>query len=407
LHKENLWTKDFISITAISFFIFFAFYVLIAVLPLYLVGTLGAGADKVGLVVTLFLLAAIIIRPFAGKLLSKGSKKKILIYSATLFLVGMMLYPLATNIWALLILRVFHGFTFGIITTVKGTICAEIIPASRRGEDISYFSMAMSLAMVFGPYLGLILANVNAYNTAFIICIIISAVNVVLAMYMKVPEVSEKPNRLPEKGKFSWNDIFDKKAAPFALTTFILACSYSGVSAFLSLYAKDLNLVETASYFFIVFAVFVLISRPFTGRWSDQFGTKVIIYPCMILFAVGMFFLSQAHTSIMILIAGALIGIGYGSLSPIFQTQTISSVEPHRVGIANSLFFNSIDAGMAIGAFFFGIIASVSNYSNIYLVGVILIVVAGLIYSALVQKIKIQELLPDVTFVGADEEATL
>jgi len=154
---------------------------------MFLVGTLHAGTDKVGLVVTLFLLAAIIIRPFSGQWVSKGSQKKILTYSPIAFLIGAMLYPFATNIWTLLLLRVFHGLTFGIITTVKGTICAELIPSSRRGEGLSYFSLAMCLAMVIGPYIGLNLANNNAYNTAFIICIVISAINIILALLMNVP----------------------------------------------------------------------------------------------------------------------------------------------------------------------------------------------------------------------------
>jgi predicted MFS family arabinose efflux permease len=217
-----------------------------------------------------------------------------------------MLYPIATNLWELLILRVLHGITFGIITTVKGTICAELIPASRRGEGLSYFSMAMSLAMVFGPYIGLKFANVNAFNTAFIVCMIVSAVNILLALLMKVPEKIKNSNETSKKSSFSWNDIFDRNAAPFALATFILACAYSGVSAFLSLYAKSLGMVEAASSFFIIYAVFVLVSRPFTGRWSDKFGTKVIIYPCLIIFAVGMLLLSQTRFSGMMLLAGAL-----------------------------------------------------------------------------------------------------
>jgi predicted MFS family arabinose efflux permease len=390
VHKEKLWTKDFISITGISFFVFLAFYVALSVLPLYMVGTLHAGTDKVGLTITLFLLAAIIIRPFAGKWVSNGSEKKILVYSSIGFFIATLFYPMATNIWALLILRVLHGITFGIITTAKGTICAEIIPTSRRGEGLSYFSMAMSLAMVFGPYIGLKFADINSYNTAFILCMAISAVNIGLALLMKVPERKEKVNVTSEKIKFSWNDIFDKKAAPFALSTFILACAYSGISAFLALYAKELGMVATASSFFIIYAVFVLISRPFTGRWSDKFGAKVIIYPCIAIFAVGMLLLSETRFSGMMLIAGALIGIGYGSVTPVFQTKTISSVEPHRVGIANSLFFNSMDAGMAIGAFVLGIVASAAGYRSIYMIGLALIVVCGLIYFALTQKNQVQ-----------------
>lgn len=46
-------------------------------------------------------------------------------------------------------------------------------------------------------------------------------------------------------------------------------------------------------------------------------------------------------------VSGALIGIGYGSVTPVFQTQIISSVEPHKIGVANSLFFNAMDAGGA------------------------------------------------------------
>lgn len=387
MHKEKLWTKDFISITVISFFIFLVFYVLLTALPLYLVGTLHAGTDKVGLVVTLFLVLAIIIRPFAGQWVGKGSQKKILVYSAIAFLIATMLYPFATNIWILLLLRVFHGITFGIITTVKGTICAELIPTSRRGEGLSYFSMAMSLAMVFGPFIGLSLANMNSYNTAFVICMIISAVNIVLASLMRIPQGAAVIIHSEKRG-FSWNDLFDKKAAPFAFAIFILAVAYSGISAFLPLYAKSLGLVTAASYFFLVYAVFILISRPFSGRWSDKWGPRVVIYPCLMLFAVGMFLLSQAHSSGYLLMAGAIIGVGYGSVTPIFQTQIISSVEPQRVGIANSLFFNSMDAGMAIGAYTLGIVAGVTGYPSIYEVGVVLIIVAGLLYFALTQKEK-------------------
>lgn len=404
MNKEKLWTKDYISITTISFSIFLAFYVVLSVLPLYLVDNLHMGTDKVGLVITLFLLAAIIIRPFAGQWVSKGSQKKILVYSSIAFLVASMIYPFATNIWILLALRVFHGITFGILTTVKGTICAEIIPTSRRGEGLSYFSMAMSLAMVFGPYIGLKFANINAYNIAFIICMLVSAANVALALFMKVPETKKKLKVTSEKSRFSWNDLFDKKAAPYAMATFILACSYSGISAFLALYAKDLGLAATASSFFIVYAVFVLVSRPFTGRWSDRFGSKVIIYPSLIIFAAGMLLLNQTHFSGMMLIAGALIGIGYGSVTPIFQTQTISSVEPHRVGIANSLFFNSMDAGMAIGAFVLGIVASSAGYRSIYMIGVVLIVITGLLYFALMQKEKALKAQQDASPEYADEK---
>ncbi|SEP37679.1 MFS transporter [Propionispora vibrioides] len=398
MNNENLWTKNFISITFLSFSIFFAFYILLAILPLYMLGSLNASTDKVDLMVTLFLGAAILIRPFAGQWVGRWSQKKILMYSTIAFFASTLLYPFATNIKALLILRGFHGLAFGVITTVKGTICAEIIPPSRRGEGLSYFSLAMCLAMVLGPYIGLTLANSNSYNIAFAICMGISAANIGLVIITRIPQEAKEQKEMLRESKFSWNDLFDKNAAPFACAIFILACAYSGISAFLALYAKEIGLVKVASYFFLVYAAFMMVSRPFTGRWCDRLGSKVIIYPCLALFAVGMLLLSLAHSSVLILLAGAIIGIGYGSVTPVFQTQIINSVERHRVGIANSLFFNSMDAGMAIGAYVLGIIAGSFGYGGIYMTGFILIVAATLQYFVLTSRVKSEPFLKEEEF---------
>jgi len=389
--KPKLWTKDFINITAISFFIFLAFYILLNALPIQLTNEFGGRANQAGLLLTSFLIAAIVIRPFAGKWVSTGSQKKILIYSAVAFLICTLFYPFITNIWQLYALRVLHGFTFGVITTVKGTISARVIPDSRRGEGLSWFSLAMGLAMVIGPVIGLNLANIGLYNTAFIICIAASAVNTILSMVIHVPKQEHLEKASKIKNKFEFNDLIDKKGAPYALVIFILAFAYSGISSFLSLYAQEINLVKAASTFFVVYAGLMFVFRPFVGVWADRYGASKIVFPCIVLFAIGMALLSLPQTSVIMIAAGALIGIGYGSVTPILQTQIISSVDKERVGIANSLFFNSMDSGMALGAFVLGIVANSYGYSRIYMCGIVLIVIGGLSYFTLVKKKEIRQ----------------
>lgn len=83
--KEKLWTKDFWAITIISFIIFFVFYVQLTLLPIYIADNLHATADKAGLLVTCFLIAAIIIRPFAGQWVGKYSNKTVLMLSSLAF----------------------------------------------------------------------------------------------------------------------------------------------------------------------------------------------------------------------------------------------------------------------------------------------------------------------------------
>lgn len=105
-----------------------------------------------------------------------------------------------------------------------------------------------------------------------------------------------------------------------------------------------------------------------------------MVYPCLFAFTAGLVALGYTNGSIMMIISGGLIGIGYGSVTPVFQTQIISSVEPHKIGVANSLFFNAMDAGMAIGAFIMGMMVEGVGYRAIYLVGALLVVLAGALY---------------------------
>ncbi|MGL5242612.1 MAG: MFS transporter [Kluyvera ascorbata] len=376
--KEKLWTKDFWAITIISFIIFFVFYVLLTLLPIYIADNLHATADKAGLLVTFFLAAAIVVRPFAGQWVGKYSNKTILVLSSLAFLVVTALYPFCHSIEALLFIRVLHGITFGVITTVKGTISARLIPASRRGEGISFFSLAMGLAMVVGPWIGLNMARHSAFTQAFWMCTAVSAIGIVLSLMVRVPPVIRHTDG--SQPKLGFSAMFDRAAMPFALVTFFMTFSYAGVSAFLALYAREPDLMAAASNFLLCYAIFLMFCRAFTGNVCDRKGPKYVVYPCLLAFTIGLVVLGYTHGSASMILAGALIGIGYGSVTPIFQTQIISSVEPHKIGVANSLFFNAMDAGLAIGAFVMGLMVEGVGYRAIYLVGALLVVLAGALY---------------------------
>lgn len=360
------------------------FYVLLTLLPIYIADNLHATADKAGLLVTCFLAAAIVVRPFAGQWVGKYSNKTILVLSSLAFLVVTALYPFCHSIEALLFIRVLHGITFGIITTVKGTISARLIPASRRGEGISFFSLAMGLAMVVGPWIGLNMARHSAFSQAFWMCTAVATIGIVLSLMVRVPPVIRHADG--SQPKLGFSAMFDKAAMPFAMVTFFMTFSYAGVSAFLALYARELDLMAAASNFLLCYAVFLMICRAFTGNVCDKKGPKYVVYPCLFAFTVGLVVLGYTHGSVSMILAGALIGIGYGSVTPIFQTQIISSVEPHKIGVANSLFFNAMDAGLAIGAFVMGLMVEGVGYRAIYLVGAVLVVLAGALYIAQMKR---------------------
>jgi MFS family permease len=116
-----------------------------------------------------------------------------------------------------------------------------------------------------------------------------------------------------------------------------------------------------------VFAVAMLISRPFTGRLFDEMGPNVVIISAILIFAVGLFVLSITTSAWMMLLAGGLIGIGYGTLLPCFQTLAIQASPKHRSAYATATFFTLYDTGIAAGSFILGIVAVYLGYANMYM----------------------------------------
>lgn len=85
MSKSKLWTKDFVAVSMTSFFIFVVFYMMTVTLPLYATDILQADKGSLGLIVTVFLISAIIFRPLSGKWMITFGQKRILVIGAVLF----------------------------------------------------------------------------------------------------------------------------------------------------------------------------------------------------------------------------------------------------------------------------------------------------------------------------------
>ena len=363
MKKQPLWTKDFLSISITSFFLFMGFYVLLTTLPLYILDDLKGDETQVGLIISVFLIAAVISRPFTGKWIDEVGRRKILIASLIVFAVSSLLYFWADSTPALLALRFLHGVGFGMATTATGAIVADIVPNERRGEGLGYYAMFMNLAMVIGPFAGLTIVQYASFLWIFALCTVLSFIAIVLGAFVRIPQKAESSVKHP---KFTLSSLFEKNAVPVAISAGILAFAYSGILSFISVYAKELDLLEAASFFFVVYAAFIIMSRPFTGRWFDAYGENKVIYPAIILFAAGLFLLSQANSTFVFLLSGAIIGLGYGTIVPSLQTVAIKQADPAKRGLATSTFFTLFDTGIGLGSYVLGILAVKSGFASLY-----------------------------------------
>lgn len=384
-NNPKIWTKNFVNIALSNFFIFVVFYALLTILPIYVLDELHGTNAQAGLVVTTLLLAGVLVRPFSGKLLQDFGKKKIVAISMFFFMLSSFMYIWIDSFVAMLALRFFHGIWFGIGTTATGAIAADVIPQSRRGEGLGYFVMSMNLAVVVGPFIALTLLQFVSFDTIFFILSLFMIGGILCTMLINIKVTAEQPQ---VKHKLSLHDLFETKSLPIALTSSLVAFAYSGVISFISIYAKSLDLMEASKYFFVAYAVAMLISRPFAGRLFDSVGPNLVIFTSLILFAIGLVTLSAANSALLLLLSGVLIGLGYGTLLPSFQTLAVQAAPNERSGHATATFFMFFDSGIAVGSYILGIIVSFLGYQHLYFYSALLVLLVMPLYKFIQTKRK-------------------
>ncbi|MCP8969276.1 MFS transporter [Ectobacillus ponti] len=376
MKSARLWTRNFVSVSASSFFLFLAFYYLLVVLPIYSIQSLHGRESEAGLIVTVFLVAAILVRPLAGRWMERFGTHRVFLLSLVIFAGMASLYTLPSSMAGLLLLRFLQGIGFGMATTAAGSIVAAIVPDSRRGEGMGYYAMSMNLAMVLGPFLGLTALHKWGGGVMFLLSFLFAAGALAAAFLIRVPEQSS----VRPAAKAS---ILEMSALRISLIAAVFALVYASILSFVSVYAKKIGLESVSSYFFVVYAAVLLLSRPFTGRLYDRYGANSIVYPAFFCFAAGMLLLSQAEAAAGFLTAAGLIGLGWGTLFPSFQTIAIQGASPARRGAATATFLSIFDFGIGIGSFLVGLLAVHVSFRSLYGYSAIIIAAGAVMYGVL------------------------
>lgn len=379
-NNTKLWTKDFIIITLTSFLVFLTFYLLMTTLTLYAIEQFKSSQTEAGFAASIFVIGSLILRLFAGKYIDVIGRKKLLYFSLILFLASCLLYFLVDSYVLLLIIRFVHGAAFGIVTTVMATAVIGIIPPTRRGEGTGYYSLSTPLATAIGPFLGILITQHANFNMIFIVCTAFSIISIIVMLFANIAESPLTAEQKQHAKGFKIQDFFEKTAVPIAAIIFILGIAYASILTYISPYSIEIKLTGAASIFFIVYAVFLLASRPFTGKLLDQKGANIVIYPALILFASGLICLSQSYTGAMLLIASALIALGFGNMISCSQAVVVNKSPRHRMGLATSTFYIAMDAGIGVGPIIIGIILPLVGFRGMYMTMAVLVLVTIAIY---------------------------
>jgi len=383
-NHEKIWTRDFIQIVFANFFIFLGFQMTLPTLPLF-VKELGGSDQWIGIIVGVFTFSALLFRPYAGRLLETKGRRYVFMLGLAVFVISVGSFAFITSIAFLVFWRIIQGFGFGFSSTASGTIATDLIPPQRRGEGMGYFGLAGNLAMALGPALGLMLVGKITFTALFLICATTGLIALLLSSTIKYKEVEQSPHKTTTI-KF---DIFEKTAIQPSLLLFFITFTFGGIASFLPLHAAERGVAGIETYF-VVYAIFVMLSRIFAGKIYDQRGHLYVFPPGVILITVAMFLLMWLPSTTILIFTAAIYGFGFGSVQPALQAWAVDKAPDNRKGMANATFFSFFDLGIGVGAIVFGWIAQQYGYQFIYFTAGLSVIASLFLYIYLMVRARFQ-----------------
>ncbi|CCJ65623.1 MFS transporter [Leuconostoc falkenbergense] len=395
--EEKLFNKGFLTITIINFIVYLVYYLMMVIIAVVAHDQLHASFGQAGLASGIYIIGTLIARLIMGKELELIGRKRVARWGAILYLITTIAYLAVPTIAVLDGVRLLNGFAYGMTSTALNAIVTEFIPEKRKGEGINYYGLSTSLAAAIGPFIGLLLLNATSFQFIVILSAILIGISMVALFAVKINNVTLSAAHLAELKSWKVSSFIEFKVLLIAGIGFLMGLSYSSVLAFLASYAETLHLVAISSFFFVVYAGIVTLTRPMTGRIFDRFGENYVMYPSYLFLAFGLVILAFAHNGFVLLLSGAFIGLGYGTFMSNGQAVTLKLVTSHRIGIALSTYFIGLDLGLGVGPYVLGALHNSLSFRELYLVSAVIPIVSAILYLLFYRPNKAKKITQKVT----------
>ncbi len=380
LHKDKLWTANFIFICLANFLMFFSFYLLLPTLPFYLTEHFACSSSMVGLVLSCYMIAALLIRPFSGYLVDMFTRKPLYMISQFIFVGVYIGYPLAATVMSFILIRSIHGLAFGSSSVASNTLVIDIMPSSRRGEGLGYFGLSNNLAMAFGPMTGLFMHDYMNFDVIFITSIICCVFAMLSTSLIKAPA---KPPVI--RDPLSLDRLLLVKGIPAGISLMLLAIPYGTTTSYVAMYGKELGITSGSGLFFSLMAVGLMISRLISGKMVDRgFLTKMIsigmmqtvVAFCLLGMLEYLVLPFPLLTKALFYMVSFFIGFSFGLMFPAYNSLFVNLAPNNKRGTASSTYLTSWDIGIGVGLMVGGHIGDQGSFSMAFLIGSVFCLIA-------------------------------
>ena len=361
--QPRLWNSNYVRVWVANFMLFFAFYLLTPLLPIFLWDTFKADSAVTGIVLSGYTVTALITRPFSGYIVDSFPRKKVLMWCFFFFAVFFAGYFLTWSLMLFAIIRTLHGAPFGALTVANSTMAIDVLHPRRRAEGIGFYGLSNNIAMAIGPSIGMfVYREVHDFNVLFGLSLVIALLGLVIDAGIKARD-RQPMAASDERKRMSLDRFFLVQGWSEAIVIAGLSFGFGIIATYLAIYSETVIDVKggTAIYFALLAAG--LIGSRLVGSRTLRRGLVVENAQWgMTLSLLGYLAFVVLPYPVGYYGSALVIGMGNGHMFPAMQTMFINLAHNNRRGTANSTLLVSWDVGIGLGIVVGGAVAHYYGY---------------------------------------------
>ena len=374
--SEKIFTKSFFLIFGALLFTALVMYALMSTVTEYATA-MGSTATIAGLVSGIYVFGGLCSRIYSGDALERIGWRKIALVFMSIHFLACLLYFIVDNVTLLIIVRFVHGIGFGASANAIVTIASAILPKKRFSEAFGYFMLGTTIAVGLGPFIGGFLYDATGSTGCFAAASVFSALALIFIVLIDVDKYDVKDEIADEKSYSGLERIIEYGAVPVSFFTALTSLGYVSILSFYRLYAVEVNLTTVFSWFFIIYSICLVITRPLAGRIQDNGGDLIVCVVGIIAQSIGLFLIAVMPSNLTVIICAVCAALGFGTLNSACTAIITRRTPEHRRSYALSTFFIFCDATMGFGPALLGLFVSASTgYAPVYIISSIITILA-------------------------------
>lgn len=363
--REVLWNANFVKMCIGNFIIFFAFYLLMPLLPLFLKDVFHVDKQVTGLVLSGYTVFALMMRLFSGYLVDSFPRKVVLMVCHFIFSILFLGYFITGSLLIFAIIRTLHGAPFGAVTVANSTVAIDVLYPERRAEGIGYYGLGNNLAMATAPVAAMFMYDAQVpFDYIFMTAFLVAMSGFILVSTVKIAVGEASPKK---REPLALSSLFLRNGWRQGVMLALFAVSYGILMTYLAIYGKEeLGITSGTGAFYMIMAAGLILSRLVGGRNLGKGKIALNVAIGVVLAMLGYLLFVGVKNYWGYYGAALIIGLGNGHLFPGLQTMFINLAPHSKRGTANSTFLTSWDVGIGCGVILGGIIADNYGYESAF-----------------------------------------